>query len=113
MLSALAITFIFALYWVAVQAPMHPRPLDGRVYAYRIPSRHVSYKYRQVVYLTKIENLLIGPVTYVLLVTFVSVDIFVGYRLKRLRKYHAEMNRTSSDNPSRPQVRPANRHEST
>jgi hypothetical protein len=99
-LLSLSVVFILAIYWLAAEGPRNPRPEHGKIYSFRIPSRYTPYRDRQVVYLTKYENLLIGPVTYVLVVTFVSIDLFVGYKLKRLKKRRAEENRASTDDLS-------------
>ena len=108
------------LYWILLAlatcafflpylAPIRSSLRDGRVYPHQTSLRHFPHEYRQIVYLTKNEDLLTGPVAYVLLAAVASIGIFVGFKLRKLEKRRDEANRISTDNISPPDVSPATR----
>jgi hypothetical protein len=98
MLLALWGTFILLPHL----APTRPSFRDGRVYPHQISLIHFLYQYRQVVYLTKTQDLLIGPVAYLLLATVASIGVFVSYKLRKLEKRRDAANRITTGNISPP-----------
>jgi hypothetical protein len=108
-LAALACSVILLPHF----APIRPSLRDGRVYAHQISTIHSLYQYHQVVYLTKTQDLLLGPVAYALLAAVASIEIFVGYKLRKLEKRRDDVNRTCTSNISPPQVSSATRPQST
>jgi hypothetical protein len=108
------------LYWILLVlgcvffllpdwAPTRPNLRDGRVYPHQTSLRHFPREYHQVVFLTKNEDLVIGPVAYVLLATVASIGIVVGFKLRKLEKRRDEAIQTSADNISPPNISPATR----
>ncbi len=107
-LLTIATCTLFLPYW----APTRPSLRDGRVYPHQTSLRHFPHEYRQVVYLTKTEDLLTVPVAYALLATVALIGIFVGYKLRKREKRRDEANRTSTGTPPLPDVSSGTRHES-